>query len=182
MLLYINSAKAGTYRSEPADNVSSIFGARRDLLLAVRTVVKGSGFSVEESDLLIALYGVRMLDWNDLAHDEEGYVLFHELEVFLVHNPSLLSRRIRKLASLKPALVEIASVSATSGLHRNSNRVRISKEGVKRVEPIWTKFCEVSSKILDGIPRDMLEAHFAVNEEISARIRKRRAGMKNFLS
>src|ERR1043166_5562764 len=103
---------------EPTDTVSSIFTARRDLLQGVKSVVAGSGFTVEETDLLVSLYGVRELGWDDLPHDKEDFVAFKKLERFLVHNPSLLSRRIRKLAAEKPPLVEVAEVDArTSGLH-----------------------------------------------------------------
>ena len=181
MLLFINSARARTLRREPADNVGSIFAARRDLLLSVRAVVRGSGLSVEEADLLVVLYGVRELGWDDLPQDEQGYVAFQELEHYLVHNPSLLSRRIRKLADARPPLLEVASVHPESGLHRNSNRVRITKEGIKRAEPVWKRFGQMSAKVLDGIPEQLLNAHCQVNEEISARIRKRRSGAKNFL-
>src|SRR5205814_6426083 len=87
---------------EPTDTVSSVFTARRDLIQGVKSVVAGSGLTVEETDLLVALFGVRELGWDDLPHDKENYVAFKELERFLVHNPSLLSRRIRKLAAEKP--------------------------------------------------------------------------------
>ncbi len=76
------------------ETISSIFTARRDLLHGVKTAVKGSLFTVEEADLLISLYGVGDLGWNDLEHDKAGYVTYRQLESFLVHNASLLSRRI----------------------------------------------------------------------------------------
>jgi hypothetical protein len=182
MFFFIDAKKGLGEPIEPADNVSSIFTARRDLLLGVRGVVAGSGLTVEESDLLVALFGVRELGWDDLPHDGEGYVTFNDLELFLVHNPSLLSRRIRKLAAEKPPLVEIADVDPKkSGLHFNCQRVRITSEGVKCIKPIWQRFRQMSAKVLEGIPQRLLDAHYQVNEEISARVRARRsAAMKSF--
>lgn len=166
----------------PAENISSIFTARRDLLVSVRRVIEGSGLSVEEADLLVSLYGVRQLDWDDLEHDKDGFVVLKELELFLVHNPSLLSRRVRKLADARPPLLEITDVDPASGLHFNSKRVRITKEGVKCVEPVWKRYQQMSAKLLDGIPQRLLDAHHAVNEEISTRMRARRDGMKSLLT
>jgi hypothetical protein len=166
---------------EPTDTVTSIFTARRDLLQGVKSVVAGSGFTVEAADLLISLYGVRKLRWNDLPHDAEDYVAFKALEDFLVHNPSLLSRRIRKLADAKPPLVEVAEVEDGSGLHFNALRVRITGEGIKRIKPVWERFARMSANLLQGIPPRLLEAHYRVNEEISSRIRARRQSAKDFL-
>jgi hypothetical protein len=166
---------------EPTDTVTSIFTARRDLLQGVKSVVAGSGFGVEEADLLISLFGVRELGWDDLPHDEDNYVAFKALELYLVHNASLLSRRIRKLADRKPPLVEVAEVEAGSGLHFNALRVRITGEGVKRIKPVWERFAAMSSNLLQGISPRLLAAHHQVNEEISARIRARRQSARDFL-
>src|SRR5512135_1302677 len=84
--------KRKTPQPEPTDTITSIFTSRRDLLQGVKSVVAGSGFTVEAADLLVSLLGVRELGWNDLPHDAEGFVAFKELELYLVHNPSLLSR------------------------------------------------------------------------------------------
>jgi hypothetical protein len=166
---------------EPTDTVGSIFAARRDLLQGVKSVVAGSGFGVEEADLLVSLFGVRELGWDDLPHDAEHYVAFKALEDYLVHNPSLLSRRIRKLAEAKPPLVEVRKPEAGSGLHFNALRVRITGEGVKRIKPVWERFAQMSANLLQGISQRLLEAHYRVNEEISARIRARRQSAKDFL-
>jgi hypothetical protein len=166
---------------EPTDTITSIFTARRDLLQGVKSVVAGSNFTVEQADLLVSLYGVRELDWDDLPHDAEGYVAYKELEQFLVHNPSLLSRRIRKLADRKPPLVEVGKPEAGSGLHFNALRVRITAEGIKRIKPVWERFSRMSANLLQSIPPHLLEAHHRVNEQISARIRARRQSAKDFL-
>ena len=163
---------------EPTDTVTSIFTARRDLLQGVKSAVAGSGFTVEEADLLVSLYGVRELGWDDLPHDEEKYVAFKELENFLVHNPSLLSRRIRKLADRKPPFVRVDK--ASTGHHFNALRVRITAEGIRRIRPVWERFARMSANLVQGISPKLLAAHHRVNEEISARIRARRQSAKDF--
>ena len=165
----------------PTDTITSIFTARRDLLQGVKSVVAGSGFTVEESDLLVALYGVRDLGWDDLPQDADAFVAFKELEQFLVHNPSLLSRRLRKLATAKPPLVEVKKPEAGSGLHFNALRARITDEGVKRIKPVWERFSKMSDNLLLGIPPRLLEAHHEVNQTIITRIRARRQSAKDFL-
>lgn len=172
--------KTPTAPIEPTDVVNSIFVARRDLLQGVKSLVADSGFTVEESDLLVSLYGVRELGWDDLKHDEDFYVAFKELELFLVHNPSLLSRRVRKLAGTKPPLVEVAGPKAGSGLHFNALRVRITAEGTKRIRPVWERYARMSANLLKDIPQHLLVAHLKVNEEISARIRARRQAATDF--
>ena len=97
--------------------------------------------------------GSRVLDWDDLEHDTEGFVAFNQLERYLVHNPSLLSRRIRKLADAKPPLLEVADADPASGQHFNAKRVRITKEGVKRIGPVWKRFQQMSANLLEGIPQ-----------------------------
>jgi hypothetical protein len=165
---------------EPSDTINSIFTARRDLLQAVKSVLADSHFTVEQADLLVSLYGVRELGWDDLPHDADAYVAYKELENFLVHNPSLLSRRIRKLADAKPALVEVAKPEAGSGLHFNALRVRITAEGIKRIKPVWERYTRMSANLLKDIPRHLLDAHHKVNEEIGDRIRTRRRAATDF--
>ncbi len=164
----------------PEDNLGSIFSARRDLLIGVRAVVAPSTFTVEEADLLISLYGARVLGWDDLRKDQQGFVAFKELEHYLVHNPSLLSRRIRRLAATRPALVEVAAVGRDSGLHFNSQQVRITPEGIQRIKPVWERYCRMAAVLLKDLPQHKLEAHYWVNEQIRAAIRKRRQGASDF--
>ena len=171
-----------TTPAKPTDTVSSIFTARRDLLHGVRAVVAGSGFSVEEADLLISLYGVKELDWDDLEHDKESFVAFNQLERYLVHSASLLSRRISKLADTKPSLVEIAEADRASGQHCNAKRVRITKKGAKRIEPVWKRYEQMATILLEGIPQRDLLIHGQVNDLISHRIRQRRDGLNDLFS
>jgi hypothetical protein len=164
---------------DATDVISGIFTARRDLLHGVRVVVAGSGFSVEEADLMISLYGARVLNWDDLEHDKDGYVPFNELERYVVHSASLISRRIRKLADAKPPLVEVGEADLASGQHFNAKRARITKEGAKRTAPVWEKYRSMSAKLLEGIPLPDLKAHLAVNEAISSEMKKWRAGVSD---
>jgi hypothetical protein len=166
---------------EPTDTISSVFTARRDLLHGIRAVVAGTGFTVEEADLLVSLFGARELDWEDLEHDKEGFVAFSQLGRYIVHSGSLLSRRIRKLAATRPPLLEVADVDPASGLHFNAKRVRITKEGVKRIGPVWEKYRWMSERLVEGIPQDLLKAHYEVNQRISAEIARRRAGLGDLL-
>ena len=163
---------------QPTDVIGSVFTARRDLLHGVRAVVAGSGFSVEEADLLVSLYGARVLNWDDLKHDKEGFVAFNHLERFLVHNASLLSRRITKLAKLKPALLKVESVDPALGLHFNAKQVRITDKGVEKIEPVWKRYQQMAAKLLEGIAESDLRAHLTVNEHICRRIRERRDGLR----
>ncbi len=173
--------KPPTAPVDPTDTISSVFTARRDLVQGIRTVVAGSGFTIEETDLLVSLYGVRDLGWDDLPHDREGYVAYKDLEHFLVHSPALLSRRIRRLARAQPPLVEVAEAAPGSGLHFNALRARISAEGSKRIRPVWERYALLAANLLQGIPPRLLEAHWRVNEEISARIRARRQSARDWL-
>ena len=177
--VYAPTMASTTSRKVPdhTETISSIFTARRDLLHGVKAAVKGSLFTVEEADLLISLYGARDLGWNDLEHDKAGYVTYRQLESFLVHNASLLSRRIIKLANAKPALVEVADGDVSAGQHFNSKRVRITDHGAKAIVPVWQRYQAMSAELLRGIKDQQRIAHHAVNAAISQRIRDRRDGL-----
>ena len=120
---------------------------------------------------------MRELDWDDLEHDKEGFVSFNELERYLVHNASLLSRRISKLVNAKPPLLEVADADPASGQHFNAKRVRITKDGERRIQPVWERYRRMSGKLLEGIPQRLLDAHYDVNQRISAEIGRRRSGL-----
>ena len=179
MPLYASTMASTASRKVPdhSETISSIFTARRDLLHGVKAAVKGSLFTVEEADLLISLYGARDLGWTDLEHDQAGYVTYRQLESFLVHNASLLSRRIIKLASARPALVEVADGDVAAGQHFNSKRARITDHGAKAIAPVWQRYQAMSAELLRGIKDEQRIAHHAVNTAISQRIRERRDGL-----
>lgn len=153
---------------EPSAIISGIFVARRDLLRGMKPIIGDSGFSNEEADLLVSLYGARHLTWTDLPGDDDGFVTYSALQSFLVHNPSLLSRRIAKLAREK--LLETAGAKPRSGLHFNAKLVRLTDLGAQKIAPVWERYEILSAKILAGIPRDKLQTHLEVNQEICRRI------------
>jgi len=171
-------AKATTRKiPDCTETVSSIFVARRDLLHGAKLVIQGSPFTVEEADLLVSLYGVKELGWNDLEPDIDGYVTYRQLENFLVHSASLLSRRIIKLAKVKPALLEVADGDVTAGQHFNSKRVRITAQGIKAIKPVWERYQVLSAELVQGFTGEQRIGHYAVNTGISQKIRERRAGL-----
>lgn len=82
----------------------------------------------------------------------------------------------------EPPLLEVAAVDPAAGLHFNAKRVRITKEGVKRVGSVWRRYQQISAKLLAGIPQRLRDAHYAVNDKISAQIRERRSGLSDLFS
>ena len=163
---------------EPIDTIGSIFTARRDLVKVVKSVLADSGLTIEECDLLVSLYGAKVLMWNDLEHDSEGYVTYRVLESFLVHNPCMLSRRVRKMTNHKPPLVEVDK--AGGGQHFNALRVRITDAGIQRIVPVWERYSRMAANLLRGLDQTTLQTHLAVNQEIIKRIHARRQAANDF--
>jgi hypothetical protein len=56
----------------------------------------------------------------------------------------------------------------------------LTHEGVKRIWPVWERFARMSANLVEGISPRLLEAHYRINEEISARIRARQQSAKDF--
>jgi hypothetical protein len=171
-----SSAKAARY--DPVYNVSSIFTAHRDLRPYGKLALGDSGLGVEEADILVLLYGLRELRWDDCPVDRDGFVTFKDLKSVLVHDPSLFARRIKKMAAPKCALAEVRKVenAADRGLHGNSLRVRITASGIDAVRPIWESFRKLSARVfasdlLKGFSRAELDAHLRINDAISRTLR-----------
>ena len=164
------------------ETINSIFTARRDLMFASKWAIEGSKFTMEQADLLVALYGVKVLGWDDLKEDKDGYVPYRQLEKFLVHNPSLLSRRIIKLANAKPPLVVVKDGDVAAGQHFNSKRVCLTEHGVKAIAPVWKRYETMAEKLLQDTDAGEREIHYKVNNEISSRIRLIRGGLSALLS
>jgi hypothetical protein len=164
---------------DPVYNVSSIFTAHRDLRPYAKLALGNSGLSVEEADILVLLYGLRELEWDDCPVDEDGFVTFKDLKSVLVHDPSLFARRIKKMAATKCGLVEVKRVTKATdpALHGNSLRVRITASGIAGVRPIWENFQKLSgrlfaSQLLKGFSRAELEAHARINDAVSRTLRE----------
>ena len=161
---------------DPVYNISGIFAAHRDLRPYAKLALGDSGLSVEEADILVLLYGLCELNWDDCPVDEDGCATFKDLKSILVHDPSLFARRIKKLAAPDYSLVEVKKVKEAAGLHGNSLRIHITKAGIDAVKPIWERFRKLSSKLfasdmLKGFSQAELEAHTRINEAVSRTLR-----------
>jgi DNA-binding MarR family transcriptional regulator len=162
-----------------ADNVSSVFEARRDLRPAAKLIVKGSGLGIEEADILILLYSVRKLGGTE-CQSYGGYVNFTDLKKAMVHDPSLFSRRVKRLE--KDGLVHVRpSREGDPALHAKAQQVRIEDAGVKVVAPIWKRYCEFSEELLKGFTKAELDNHYRVNREMSRIVRDRLDPAKQLL-
>ena len=162
-----------------ADNVSSIFAARRDLRPAAKLVVKGSSLGVEEADILVLLYGIKELGWDDCP-SHGGYVNFTDLKPLLVHDPSLFTRRINKLKG--DGFVHVrSSREGDPKAHGKAQQVRIEQAGVLVVKPVWERYCQFSEDLLKDFTKADLDAHLRVNEGICRIIRARMDPAKQLL-
>ena len=175
-------------RGDPVYNVSGIFTAHRDLRPYAKLTLGDSGLSVEEADILVLLYGLRELGWDDCRVDDDGFVTFKDLKSVLVHDASLFARRIKKLAGPSSGLVEVRRITkhADSRLHGNTQQVRVTKAGIATAKPIWENFRKLSarlfaSELLKGFSQDDLEVHLRVNDAISRTLRDWRDPAKRWL-
>lgn len=172
---------------EPVYNVTSVFTAHRDLKQRIRAFMVGSHLTVDEADILILLYGLRHLGWDDCPVRPDGYVAIRHLKSILVHDPSLFTRRIASLMSEDRGYIETSREAdmATNGIepkravHGNAKMARITEAGVEAVLPVWQKF-EKLSESLFASPRlkhftpEQLRVHQEINEAISASLRESR--------
>ena len=173
---------------DPVYNVSSIFAAHRDLRPYAKLALGDAGLSVEEADILVLLWGLRELGWDDCPVDEEGFVTFKDLKSVLVHDASLFARRIKMLAAPNCGLVEVRRVTKQSGLrlHGNSQQVRITKAGIAAANPIWESFRKLSARLfetelLKGFSQEQLQDHVQINDAISRTLRDWRDPAKRLL-
>ena len=172
------SALPKTSRFDPVYNIASIFAAHRDLRPYAKLTLGDSGLSIEEADILVLLYGLRALGWDDCPVDEHGFVTFKDLKSILVHDPSLFARRLKKLAAPTCGLVEVRKVKKAGdpGLHGNSLRVQITGAGIAAARPIWENFRKLSkrlfaSELLKGFSQAELEAHVRINDALCRTLR-----------
>jgi DNA-binding MarR family transcriptional regulator len=163
----------------PADNVSSVFEARRDLRPAAKLVVKGSGLAIEEADILILLYSIHKLGGAECP-SYGGYVNFTDLKDAVVHDPSLFSRRVKRLE--KDGLVHVRpSREGDPALHAKAQQVRIEDAGIRVVAPVWERYCKFSEELLKGFTKAELDAHYKVNKGMSRIVRDRLDPAKQLL-
>jgi DNA-binding MarR family transcriptional regulator len=159
-------------------SLGSIFTARRDLVKAIRElVIHDFDLSMEESELLIELYGTSRLESWEMKVDEEGWVTAKQLKEELVHDRTLLSRRLAKLA--EAGLIESRKLWETKqgktgkykNLHGNSQLVRITEAGTKKIAPIWEGYGQLEARLMEGVPLEQRRIHYEVNQTIRERFR-----------
>jgi len=167
-----------TSRGDPVYNVSSIFTSHRDLKQYAKLTLGDSGLSGEEADILVLLFGLKELGWDDCQVDRDGFVTFKDLKSVLVHDASLFARRIKKLAAPDCGMVEVRRIAkqAAPRLHGNTQQARITKVGIAAAQPIWESFRKLSAKLfasdlLKGFSQAELAAHVKVNDAISRTLR-----------
>jgi hypothetical protein len=158
-------------RTEPVECLMGIFSARRDLLEPLReAVMKGTPLLVDEGDIMVLLFGHRVLGWHDFAEEPDAFVPTASLREQLVHDSGRFSRRIHGL--IHRGLAEIPSDSVLGdGRRKYVQRVRITEKGIAMVRPRFERYRKLASKLLSGVPQSDLDAHCRVNEAISAAIK-----------
>jgi hypothetical protein len=166
--------RGGAEDLRPERVIGSIFRVRRDLAALIRRhVIPGTGLTVEESDILTDLYGARHLGWQDPRADADGYVSFAALRVSLVHSAAALSRGMALMTNAGYVEVENAAgrTRARPGTDRKAKVARITEMGVKKIRPVYERYCRLCAHLLDGVPRDNQLALLKVNEALMRRIR-----------
>lgn len=161
-----------------AKSVRSILTTWRLLRGVLATVCANHGLTFEEAEILLALSGRSVSNWNGQEQDAEGYVSLVQLSNVCA-SQSLLSRRLEHLAGLNPPLVSVASANPYSGAHFNSKRARITTAGRERIEPVWELYQKVALNLVSDLPLADLEVHSGVNKAISQRIRDKTNGIEN---
>jgi hypothetical protein len=165
-------------RCDPVYNISSVFTAHRDLRPYARLALGDSGLGIEEGDIIVLLFGLRELGWDDCRVDADGFVTVKDLKSVLVHDASLFGRRIKKLAAPGCGMVEVRRITKQTDprLHGNSQQVRITKAGIAAAKPIWENFRKLSARLfatdlLKGFSPAELATHVRINDAISRTLR-----------
>ena len=155
---------------EPVDCLAAIFTARRDLLLPIRrAVLKELPLTVDEGDTLTLLYGLAKLGWTDVPVDPDGFVAVADLRRALVHDPGKFSRRIKDC--VKRGLIEVRKSAARRSY---AEAARITDAGSEIAKIVWDRYRKLAAHLLAGVSQADLEAHWRVNEAISASIKAKR--------
>ena len=153
-----------------ATNLGGILRVCRDLLKPIRGVAAGSGLSWDKAELLLELW--RVADGiGDFKPDAEGFVTFNELRESLVNSQPYVSRRIKGVAAKDKQWVEVRESKAGEAHHANSHCVRISKQGMAVIKPVWQHLRELASDLFGGIPLTDRRVHLQVNQRMLHKIR-----------
>jgi hypothetical protein len=158
-----------------AANLGGILRVCRDLMEPIRSVVlSGSGLSWDKAELLLELWRVAK-GIGDFSADADGYVTFKELRESLANSQPHVSRRIGEVAPREKdpdnVLVDVRKSKSGGAHHANSHRVRISKKGFARIEPVWESLRRLAAALFDGIRQPDQVVHFQVNQRILHKIR-----------
>jgi hypothetical protein len=160
-------------RTAPVYNVASIFAAKRNLQPIAKVAVAGSGLALPEADILVMLYGLRKLGWQDCKVYGDGFVSFKDLKSAVLNDPSLFTRRIKSLSSSAQQLIEIKAGREVDPRQRGNSRfVRITQTGIEKANLIWGRYIRLSEEALKAFSRSDLEAHLRVNEGLSRVLRE----------
>jgi DNA-binding MarR family transcriptional regulator len=154
--------------------VGSIFRVRRDLTALIKKhVLPGSGMTLEEADLLLDLYGAAHLGWDDPAADKDGYVAFAALKASLVHSAAALSRRVaalRKTGLLEARKLHEIAPSAAK-VDRKAIVLRITPEGIKKVQPVFERYVGLCDSMLKDVPPDARRTILQTNDDLMLKAR-----------
>jgi DNA-binding MarR family transcriptional regulator len=175
-----SSAKETEKKSRPPGaSLGSIFTTRSDLVKAIRElVICDFDLTLEETELLVELNGAQNVDTWEMKPDEDGWVTARQLKEELVHERTLLSRRLAKLE--KDGLLETCKLFETEygktgryrNLHRNSQMVRITQAGAEKIAPIWRLYGELEERLMKGVSPEQRRIHYKVNQSIRDNFRQ----------
>jgi DNA-binding MarR family transcriptional regulator len=158
----------------PVRVIGSIFRLRRDLTLMIKKhVLPSSGMTLEEADLLLDLYGAAKLGWDDPAADHDGFVAFAELKASLIHSAASLSRRVAALG--RAGLLEVRKLHEITPRAEKSDRrslaLRITPEGIKRIEPVYARHAKLCERLLSDVPVAVRQTILQTNERLMEKAR-----------
>ena len=157
--------------------VGSIFRVRRDLVARVKkNVIAGSGLTLEQTDLLLDIYGAAELGWPDPKAIKGGWVTFASLKKSLVHSPELLTRRLADLERMGMVKADDMEGEETRGLgiDAKSKKVRLQSKGAEKGKLIYDRYCGVCLQLLNRLPPENLQdarKAKAFNEALMAALR-----------
>jgi len=165
---------------QAAGIIGSILRVRRDLVALVKKhVIAGSGLTLEQTDLLLDIYGATELGWPDPQAIKGGWVTFAALKKSLVHSPELLTRRLADLERM--GMVNTASMDGEEtrelGIDAKSRKVRLQAKGTEKGKLIYDRYGRVCLQLLNRLPPKNLQDAMKVRAFNEALLAARRFGI-----
>ena len=154
--------------------IGSIFRVRRDLTALIKKhVLPGFKLTLEETDLLLDLYGAAKLGWDDPVAIKDGYVAFSVVKAALVHSAAALSRRVAALraAGLLETRMLHEILPAKEKVNRKSVVLRISPEGEKIIQPVYDRYAKLCEAMLKDVSEDDRLDFLKFNERLMGKAR-----------